>query len=161
MASSPIRAREDNKGNRVSVAPSEGNMQKSAKMVTWGFQRSIWWDKKELGIQQLNALWVKTHMFKSCIVFVHVSRAEKDRDAEKSPVGATQYQIGRVCKDRRTREREIQPHSQIPVKVSNWGKTGRMKTGSRMWICWCTRASGWLDFNLCFVYCSQNTPWAG
>lgn len=85
-----VRAREGNKGNRVSVAPSEWNMQKSVKIVTRGFQRSICWDRKELHTQQLNVLWVKTHMFKSCTVFVHVGRAEKGRDAETSAFWATQ-----------------------------------------------------------------------
>lgn len=40
---------------------------------------------------------------------------------------------------------EKQPHSQIPASVFNWGATGWMKTGSRAFLCWCTRASGWLD----------------
>lgn len=80
-----VRAREGNKGNWGSVASFYWNMQKSVKMVTWGFQRSTWWDRKGLHIQS----WVKTHMFKSYTVLVHV-RAEKDWDAEMSAGRATQ-----------------------------------------------------------------------
>lgn len=59
-------------------------------------------------------------MYKSCTVFVNVSRAEEDRDAEMSAVRETQAPMRFSTRPAEFvrlegKEREMQPHSEISV----------------------------------------------